>query len=306
MPPIRLGVDGARRLDLAAGGLLDLADDRLRLVVGELDRGRQLDVERSLLARRSAARTRVAISSTSPARPFSASSSRKFRSELVGRRRARPRARSRFARGSSCGLRSSARSSGTSPRRPRRTAPSSSRTGVEPAPLAARPRRARRRRCGATTAISYSPRSSRTEKSSSPTASSISRRWSSSSSTLPVTFSAASSVSSTTSRRICSSARLRLGLDLLARLLEPPLAVGLGLLAHPLALRVGRPGAPRRGSPRPRSSPGRSAPRCSSSRLPRLLAGVVGLVERLRGSGRGARRSPSGSGRRRSASARRA
>src|SRR5688572_5272827 len=44
-PADEVGVDGARRLDLAAGRLLDLLDDRLRLRVGELVRGRELDRE---------------------------------------------------------------------------------------------------------------------------------------------------------------------------------------------------------------------------------------------------------------------
>ena len=46
--------------------------------------------------------------------------------------------------------------------------------------------------------------------------------------------------------------------------------------------------------------------RCSSSELARLRAGPVGLVERVRGSARGARRSRPGSGRTRTASGRRA
>src|SRR5581483_8088790 len=45
------GVDRARRLDRAAGDALDLADDLARLVLAELDRGRQLDVQLPLLAR---------------------------------------------------------------------------------------------------------------------------------------------------------------------------------------------------------------------------------------------------------------
>src|SRR5919109_490214 len=53
----------------------------------------------------------------------------------------------------------------------------------------------------------YLGASSSAEKSRSPIASSIRRRWSASSSTLPVTFAVATSVSSATSARICSSAR---------------------------------------------------------------------------------------------------
>src|SRR5438093_8825276 len=41
-------VDALRRLDLAAGSFLDLADHVARLFLGELDRGGQLDVENAL------------------------------------------------------------------------------------------------------------------------------------------------------------------------------------------------------------------------------------------------------------------
>src|SRR5581483_2864151 len=44
-------VDAARRLDRAAGGLLDLLHDRLRLRVAQLARRRQLDAQAALLAR---------------------------------------------------------------------------------------------------------------------------------------------------------------------------------------------------------------------------------------------------------------
>src|SRR5688572_378536 len=39
------GIDQPLRLDFAAGGLLDARDDVLRLLVGQLVRGRQRDVE---------------------------------------------------------------------------------------------------------------------------------------------------------------------------------------------------------------------------------------------------------------------
>src|SRR2546423_6899216 len=48
-PTDQLRVDRARRLDRAAGGLFDLADDRARLVLGEVEGGRQLDRELALL-----------------------------------------------------------------------------------------------------------------------------------------------------------------------------------------------------------------------------------------------------------------
>src|SRR4051812_30896609 len=47
----QVGVDRARCLDRAAGRLLDLLDDRVRFVLGELEGRRQLDGELPLLAR---------------------------------------------------------------------------------------------------------------------------------------------------------------------------------------------------------------------------------------------------------------
>src|SRR5262245_15421772 len=47
----QLGVDLALGLDAPAGGALDLAEDLLGLLVGELVRGRQLDVEHALVRR---------------------------------------------------------------------------------------------------------------------------------------------------------------------------------------------------------------------------------------------------------------
>src|SRR6187551_274022 len=49
-PADQVGVDRAARLDGAAGGLLDLRDDRAGLVVGERVGGRQLDLQAALLA----------------------------------------------------------------------------------------------------------------------------------------------------------------------------------------------------------------------------------------------------------------
>src|SRR5579864_1833263 len=53
-PADEVRIDAARRLDLAAGRFLDLSDDRLRLVVGELAGGRELDGEAALLTRHQA------------------------------------------------------------------------------------------------------------------------------------------------------------------------------------------------------------------------------------------------------------
>src|SRR6476620_673226 len=47
----QVGVDRTRRLDGPAGGLLDLLDDRARLVLGELEGSGQFDGELPLLAR---------------------------------------------------------------------------------------------------------------------------------------------------------------------------------------------------------------------------------------------------------------
>src|SRR3954469_10804778 len=47
----QLGVDRACRLNRPPGRFLDLVDDRARLLLGELDRGRQLDVQLSLRPR---------------------------------------------------------------------------------------------------------------------------------------------------------------------------------------------------------------------------------------------------------------
>ena len=90
----------------------------------------------------------------------------------------------------------------------------------------------------------------------------------------------------------------RLGLDLLARLLEPALALGLGLLLRPLAIWAS---ATLRASARISSASDRGLGRAArgaarAAPAPRSRA-CVGLVDRLRGSARGARRSSSGSGR---------
>src|SRR5213078_3026418 len=49
--PDEVRVDAARRLDLTPGRLLDLGDDRLRLLVRQLARRRKLDRQAALLAR---------------------------------------------------------------------------------------------------------------------------------------------------------------------------------------------------------------------------------------------------------------
>ena len=156
------------------------------------------------------------------------------------------------------------------------------------------------RRCGARRPSSVRSASS-TEKSRSPIASSIRRRWSSSVSDLAGHLARwRSSVSSATSARICSSARRVSASIWRLRLLEAPLAVGLGLLAHALALRVGD--AARLGEDLLRLAAGLADQAAVLlEQLACLVAGVVGLVDRLRGSARAARRSPSAPARTRTA-----
>ena len=93
---------------------------------------------------------------------------------------------------------------------------------------------------------------------------------------------ASSSVRSATSARICSSARAVSASICLLRLLEPPLAVGLGLLARRARCidSACLPGL-RRGSPRPASAPAPISLRCSSSSAARPRARAVGLLDRL-------------------------
>ena len=111
---------------------------------------------------------------------------------------------------------------------------------------------------------------------------------------MPTTRWVASSVRSATSPRIWSIARDGLGVDLLARVLEPPLPLDLGLVLRPLDLGVGD-------LARLGEDLGRLRPRLGEDgavlleQLAGLVAGVVRLVDRLPGSGRAGRRSSSGS-----------
>ena len=128
--------------------------------------------------------------------------------------------------------------------------------------------------------------------------------WSSSSSTLPVTFAVAIEGELGDLGADLLDRAVRLRLDLPLRLLEPPLAVGLGLLLDALALD---------------SATLRASARISSASAARLADQGVVLLEQLArlararsassiagGSAHAARRSSSGSARTRTASARRA
>ena len=86
----------------------------------------------------------------------------------------------------------------------------------------------------------------------------------------------------------------RLGVDLLARVLEPPLPLDLGLVLRPLDLGVGDLAG--LGQDLRRLGPGLGEDGAVLlEQLARLVAGGVGLVDRLPGSGRAGRRSSSGS-----------
>src|SRR6476646_1555348 len=63
----QVGVDLALRFDAAARDALDLADDLPRFVLGELDRGRQLDVQLALFAGGELLELRSDLADLSPA-----------------------------------------------------------------------------------------------------------------------------------------------------------------------------------------------------------------------------------------------
>ena len=75
----QVGVDAAGRLDGAAGGLLDLRDDRAASSSDSSNAVVSSTVEPALLARRRAPRTRARSRGISAARPFSATSRTKLR-----------------------------------------------------------------------------------------------------------------------------------------------------------------------------------------------------------------------------------
>ena len=271
-----------------------------RLVVGELVRGRQLDGRAGPRSRRPAARTRAAISSTSPLRPFSASRRRKLRTsssaaagDRLERRGLRARVELRVAQ--------HARAARAPPRPPRRSRRAPPGPPDEPAVLRGGLVERARVRCGGRPPCARRVSLSSTEKSSSPIASSIRRRWSSSVEDL------AGHLRGRLERQVGDlgadllERALRLGLDLAcASPRARRCAVGLGLLLQRARAARRRPCAPRRGSPPPRRAPARSAPgapraACAPRRgrgRPRRSTG---------GSARAARRSPSGSGRTRTA-----
>ena len=198
IPPIRLG-STVRVARPAARGLLDRLHDRRGLVVGELVRSRELDRRRFC-----ACATSASSPGRSPrARRRGPSRPRAGRSCARARRPRRELpSTSALPAGSICGLRRNARSSGTRPSRARARrgrATASTRSASCAASKSARAYM----RCATATSRSFSS----AEKSSSAIASSMSRRWSSASSTLPVTRAVASSVRSATSERIRSSER---------------------------------------------------------------------------------------------------
>ena len=239
-----------------------------RLLVGELLRGRQLDRELALLARRRAARARSRSPRPRAMRPFSARRRRKLRTSVVGavgdrleRRGLRARVDLRVAQQLRAAPARRAR-----PRRSRRAPPGPRRRS--PAPW--RPRRAPARRCGATTATAATPSPARARRSR---ARRSPRRSAggdpSSSSTLPVTF--------------VGRLERQVG-DLGADLLDRALRLGLDL-----ACRVSS-SAPRRSA----SISSSGASRCASADLPRLGEDLLGLGCGPARSARGAPRAACG------------
>ena len=293
-------VDGAPRLDAAAGGASIWRRGSRGLVVGELDGGGELDVEPPLLARDERlelARDLGELARRGPSRRGGGGSSARARRRRRGWRGAPPR-----SCGSSCGLPSSAPSSGTSsrPDEVRELLVTVGEAGPAPSP----PRRARGRTCDATRPYSPASSFSRAEKSRSLSASSIRRRWSSPSSACRVTLLGGHE------REVRD-----LGADLLERalrsrprsarrVLEPALPVGLGLLPDPLAERVGD--AARLGEDLLRLAAGlRDQRAVLLEQLAGLVARVLGLLDRLADPVAALVDRSSGSGRTRTAGGRR-
>ena len=263
----QVGVDRAGRLDLPARGLLDLrrrsrrassSESSYAVVSSTWTMPARLGDEPLELAPRSPRPL--------PRGPSRTSRSRKLRTQLVGAARARPRARRAFARGSSCGLRSSSREL----RHLALGLDESAELLADRLELALLLRGLEERlrvRRGATTLITRSALSS-TEKSSSPIASSISalvvgvvERPCRSPSV------AASRLRSATSARICSSAR-RVSASICLRVSSSRRWRSASISSRIRALAgLGDACAPRRGSPRRRSSRLPSSLRCSSSSL---------------------------------------
>ena len=302
MPPIRSGSTARRRLDRrgrrpARSARRSCAPRRRRARSRSSARRRAM----SLVRRRSRRSNSRPISSSSPPRPFSTRSSRKLRSELVGCRPTRPRARPPWRAGRAAGCAAARRA--RAPRLGRRRSRQLLADRLELVPLLRgleqRPRvHAVRRRslrrplqhreveladrlprsgAGGRRRSSTLPRHLRSRRSASarrPRRGSARARGASRPRSACCVSSSrrcrSASVSSRTRSRWASATRRASAEDLLR-----------------LGLRACRSAA------------------VLLEQLARLLARAVGLLERLRGSARAGRRSPSGSGRTRSASARR-
>ena len=296
MPPIRSGSTERRRLDAPAGGLLDLVDDAAGLLVRERLRGRQLDGDLALLGGDEPIElVRDLVDLGDPA--LLGQKAQEVADDVVRavgdrfeRRRLGPGVDLRVAQD-----RRGARAR-REPRRRSRRAP--------PGPHRRCPAPSQRRRAPAHTPGERQPSAqavsrSSTEKSRSPIASSIRRRWSSSSSTLPVTLEVASSVRSATSPRICSiERRVSASISLRVSSTRRARSASSSSLGGRAASR--RPSSPRRGSPPPRRGPGRRAPGAPRAACePRSARGRP--RRSTGGSSRAARRSASAWGRTRTA-----
>ena len=237
----------------------------LEVVVGELVRGRELDVEDALPRRRRAPRTRRRSRAISPARPFSASRRRKLRDELVGARRASRRGRRPSPASRSPGSRAAACELGHLATAAR-----------EVAELAPRTASSRPLSCAASkSARGVDAVRDGYERARSPAGAEVDLGERLVDQPLLV------GVGERLARDLLGGEQDQLGdlaPDLVERLRASPGSIWRSVssrrrcrsssvsLAHPLALRVRRPCAPPRGSPRPRCAPAPISAWCSSSR----------------------------------------
>ena len=196
IPPISSGSTVRGRLDLPAGALLDLADDRARLLVGELVGGGQLDGQLAFLGGGHPLELLGDLRDL-PGAALLDQQAQEVEDERIGL------ARDRVDGG---GLRALVElrvaeqlaELGHLPLGLDEVAEVAADGGHAPGLLRRLEQRARVGAVDDAQTVSFSS----TEKSRSPIASSISLRWSSRSSTLPVTFAVATRVSSATSARI--------------------------------------------------------------------------------------------------------
>ena len=152
----QLGIDLAGRLDRAAGGLLDLRDDRGCLVVGQLVARSSARRRRGPGHGRRAPGTRRGSPGIWPARPFSASRRRKLRTSSSAPSDSSPSTPT-LAADSTCGLARNAASSGDASTASANAPRSRCTASTRPCPRAASNRARAYRRSATATAPSPSP-----------------------------------------------------------------------------------------------------------------------------------------------------